>query len=136
MLRRLDPTDLALVRRVNSGLRAAVEAASNLPRTGAVEVEVEVLLMTKHFSQSVELQAWAKENGCPWTVMTMARAAEEGSLEVVKWARARGCPWQEFTCEPPLRAGTWRCCGGCGRTGARGVWGRADSPLNAGTWRY
>ena len=37
VLRRLDPTDLALLRRVNRALRAAVEASSDLPRAGVSE---------------------------------------------------------------------------------------------------
>ena len=32
VLQRLDPTDLAILRRVNRGLRAAVESSSDLPR--------------------------------------------------------------------------------------------------------
>jgi hypothetical protein len=37
LLRRLDPTDLALLRRVNGGFRVAVEASSDLPRAGVSE---------------------------------------------------------------------------------------------------
>jgi hypothetical protein len=30
---------------------------------------------------------WARENDCPWSVVTSWYAAEHGHLEVLKWAR-------------------------------------------------
>ena len=41
--------------------------------------------MAKNVVGSVERLAWAKENGCPWKVVTCAWAA-------LKWAREHGCP--------------------------------------------
>ena len=41
---------------------------------------------------------WARQNGCPWGVMTCAEAAKGGHLEVLQWARQNGCPWDEWTC--------------------------------------
>ena len=41
---------------------------------------------------------WARENGCPWDKWTCMYAAENGHLAVLQWARANGCPWNEGTC--------------------------------------
>ena len=62
-MRRLDPTDLALMRRVNRGFRSAVESSSDLPRAGVSEG---VPLEVSQFVGTVELLAWAKADGCPW----------------------------------------------------------------------
>ena len=62
VLSRLDPADLAMVRRVDRACRAAVES-SDLPRAGVSE---EVPLEVSQFVRSVEWLAWAKANGCPW----------------------------------------------------------------------
>ena len=94
VLRRLDPTTLALVRRVNRAFRAAVESSSDLPRAG---VSAEVPLQVDPFVQSVKLLAWAKANGCPWVAGTCSCAAEYGKLEVVQWAREHDCPWDAMT---------------------------------------
>jgi hypothetical protein len=40
---------------------------------------------------------WARENGCPWNVLTCYYAAYKGHLEVLKWARANDCLWDERT---------------------------------------
>ena len=40
---------------------------------------------------------WARENGCPWDLLTCMTAATGGQLEVLKWARQNGCPWDENT---------------------------------------
>jgi len=55
VLRRLDPTALALLRRVDHAFRVAVESSSDLPRTGVSE---EVPLKVRRFVQSVELLGW------------------------------------------------------------------------------
>jgi hypothetical protein len=94
VLSRLDPTDLALLRRVDRACRAAVESSSDLPRAG---VSVEVPLKVSQFVASVELLAWAKENRCPWTARTLILAAAEGNLKVVQWARQPECPWNATT---------------------------------------
>jgi len=62
VLSRLDPTDLALLRRVDRACRAAVEY-SGLPRAGVSEEEP---LEVSQFVGSVERLAWAKDSGCPW----------------------------------------------------------------------
>ena len=125
VLSRLDPTDLALLRRVDRAFRAAVESSSHLPRAGVSE---EVPHKLRRFVGSVNLLAWAMENGCPrslvvvnsishaaegghlevahwarergwqWDARTCGQAAMGGHLEVLKWARRHGCPWDEMTC--------------------------------------
>jgi len=81
VLRRLGPTALALLRRVDHAFRAAVESSSDLPRAGVSE---EVPLEVSQFVGSVALLAWAKEHGCPWIESTLALAAEGGILAVVQ----------------------------------------------------
>jgi len=133
LLGRLDPTALAMLRRVDRTFRAAVESSFDLPRAGVSE---EVPLKVSQFVGSVALLGWAKEHGCPWTERTLALAAGGGSLEVVQLAQAHGCPWGVMTCFfSPLMAGTWKCCSGCGRSGARGMSRPVPPPLWAGRWR-
>jgi hypothetical protein len=82
VLRRLDPTDLALVRRVNCGFRAAVEF-SDLPRAG---VSVEVPLRVSQFIGSVERLAWARANGCPWSGLAdIARHVIQDDQTLASW---------------------------------------------------
>ena len=66
VLSRLDPTDLAMLRRVDHSCMATVES-SGLPRAG---VNVQVPLTVGQFVGSVERLAWAKANGCPWSGLT------------------------------------------------------------------
>jgi hypothetical protein len=87
----LDPTDLAMLGRVDEASRAAV-VASGLPRAGATEGE---LLKVVDFVGSAQRLAWARHNGCPWVARTCAFAAEGGRVEVLRWAREHGCPWME-----------------------------------------
>jgi hypothetical protein len=99
----LDPTDLALIARACWKCGEAV-LSSGVDIAG--ETEGRALRLTK-FPGSVELLAWGKENGCPWT--------------------ARSCALL-------LQAGTWRCCSGRGSTAASGTRGLVHTPLRAGTW--
>jgi len=94
VLRRLDTTALALLRRVDYTCRAAVES-SCLPHAGVSE---EVPLNVRRFVLSVALLGWAKDHGCPWTEMTLVITAWGGHLAVVQWAWAHGCPCDERTC--------------------------------------
>ena len=41
---------------------------------------------------------WAREQDCPWGVLTCAEAAAGGHMEVLQWAREHDCPWSELTC--------------------------------------
>jgi hypothetical protein len=63
------------------------------PKTVCAGVRLHMLIFG-----SVELLAWAKEQGCPWTVQTSARTAAGGRVEVLQWARAHHCPG---TCARP-----------------------------------
>ena len=45
----------------------------------------------------LEVQQWARANGCPWDDWTCSGAARGGHLELMQWARANGCPWDENT---------------------------------------
>jgi len=79
VLSRLDPTARALLRRVDRGLRAAVES-SLLPRAGARPGMMGFIpLKVRNFVGSVERLVWARANGAPWTPWdwrTCAYAAE------------------------------------------------------------
>jgi hypothetical protein len=76
------------------------------------------LLQVMDFIRSVELLAWAKENGCPWVARTCALIAQQGHLPVPRRARELDCPWDASTCAALLTAGTWRCWRGRSSTGA------------------
>ena len=89
VLPRVDPTGRGLIARVGRASRAMV-VASSLPRAGA---SVGVPLKIQDFVRSVELLAWAKENGCPWIARTCAVIAEHGDLQVLRRARELDCPW-------------------------------------------
>ncbi|AVK76359.1 Ankyrin repeat domain containing protein [Pandoravirus neocaledonia] len=61
---------------------------------------------------------WARNNGCPWSRLTCARAAYGGWLDLVKWARENGCPWDESTCAGAASGGhldvlEWARASGC-----------------------
>jgi len=61
VLRRLEPTDCAVLARVGKPW-LAVFMANNLPRAGTWGA---VPLLLRDFVGSVERLAWAKANGCP-----------------------------------------------------------------------
>ena len=116
-----DPMDLAVLRAVSKGMRAAVDATgreiaeANDPQHAA---ERGFLTTLRHMhsrgrlksadvnllcyaaaktGQLVELKALRAENW-PWSEMTCAGAARRGHLEILKWARKNDCPWNEWTC--------------------------------------
>jgi hypothetical protein len=97
VLERLDPTDRALLAQVGRPWLAAVLASMSpdLPRAGK---SAGVPLKLKGFVGSVKLLAWARANGCPWTVRSSALAAAGGRVDVLKYVRAHGCPWNKNTC--------------------------------------
>ena len=101
VLRRLDPTDLALFARTGRASRAAV-ASSGLPRAGTSEG---VAFKLTQFCASVERLAWAKANDCPWLARTCAVAAVGGRAEVLRWAREHGCDWDAWTCGNAAKGG-------------------------------
>jgi hypothetical protein len=85
----LDQTAIALLARVGRGWRATV-VYSDLPRAGSRGLP----LMVSTFCGSVELLAWAKANGCPWTERTCRYIATGGQPDVLTWAREHSCPWE------------------------------------------
>ena len=101
VLRRLDPTARTMLARMGRPWLAAV-LASGLPRAGKT---AGVPLKLKEFCGSVELLAWAKDNGCPWKARTCALATAGGNLKVLQYAREHGCPWSKATCEYAARGG-------------------------------
>ena len=102
VLGRLDPTDCTLLSRVAKPWLAVV-VANNLPRAGKAGA---VALKLRDFVGSVELLAWAKDNGCRWDAHTCALIAAGGRLEVLQWARDNYyCPWDERTCEAAAHRG-------------------------------
>jgi len=92
----LDPTTRALLGRVGQACRDAVLRFPKLPCAGRT---VGVKLQIKEFVVSVQLLAWAKENGCPWEASVCSWAARGGYLEVLQWARNHHCPWSASTCK-------------------------------------
>jgi hypothetical protein len=76
-------------------------------------VTTAVPLGVSNFVGSVARLAWAKENGCDWTVRTCAIAAGGGHLDVLQWAREHVCPWDTAVC-------------------ARRVWEPGDVAMGAG----
>jgi hypothetical protein len=110
---RLDPAARALFGRAGNACRDAVLRCPALPcagRTAGVRLEVD------SFIASVQLLAWARANGCPWS-NSLARAALRnpcalaafgGHLVVLRWARERHwcpCPWDESTCAAAAAGG-------------------------------
>ena len=116
-----DPMDLARLRAVSQGMRAAVDATGREITDAADPRKAEALgfLTTlRHMhsrgrlkstdhdmlcnaaarsGQFEELKALRAENW-PWSRMTCVKAANDGQLKILKWLRANGCPWDEWTC--------------------------------------
>jgi len=139
----MDPTDYALLARVGKPWLEVV-LASNLPRAGMGGA---VKLKLVDFCGSVEMLAWAKDNGCPWEGRTCALLAGHGRLEMLEWAREHGCGWDEHGCEwdeeacaaaaegGHLEVLTWAREHGCEwdeRTCSQSRWGRAPRGVAVG----
>ena len=97
----LDPTALALLRRVRRRWHAVV-VSSGLPCAGITEGAP---FRVTEFCGSVERLAWAKANGCPWDETTSYYAARNGRVEVLEWAREHHCPWSKSTCGAAAEGG-------------------------------
>ena len=108
----LDHTDLAMLSRAGTELRALV-VASGLPRAG-----VDTWLELGNFVGSVARLAWAGAHGGPLDASgkwgACARAARVGKLDMLQWAREHGCRWDATVCE--LRRAAWA--HGCVAVGA------------------
>ena len=124
-----DPMDLAVLRAVSKGMRAAVDATgreiaeANDPEDAADRGFLTTLrhmhsrgrlkYQTDHelvcyaaakTGQFEELKALRAENW-PWSEMTCGGAASGGHFEILKWARKNGCPWNAWTCSGAARGG-------------------------------
>ena len=113
-----DPTDLAVLRAVSSGMRDAVDATGRrveefgeenaasrgylstlkcLRRRGVLKNERLLSAAAARIGDLESLKALRKLE-FPWDRDTCAYAAKGGHLEVLKWARQNGCPWDRDTC--------------------------------------
>ena len=120
-----DPTDLANLRAVSKGMRAAVDATGReikkLSNLEAAELGDVSLLKDRHsrglLGDEYLLCAAAARNGdlkelkalradkWPWGEKTCAHAARGGHLKVLKWLLENGCPWDATTCEYAAKGG-------------------------------
>jgi hypothetical protein len=113
-----DPADLAVLRAVSRGMRAAVDATGRkvqefkeddavqrgyvstlkcLRRRGRLSDECLLCAAAATIGDLEGLKALRGEGGSfPWDEETCACAAYGGHLEVLKWARENGCPWDEW----------------------------------------
>ena len=120
-----DPADLAVLRAVSKGMRAAMDAPGRkveefeeidavergylstlkcLRRRGRLSDERLLCAAAARSGDLEELKALRAEN-FPWDWYTCAKAAKGGHLEVLKWARKNGCPWNSLTCAYAARGG-------------------------------
>jgi len=112
-----DPTDLAVLRAVSSGMRDAVDATGRrveefgeedaasrgylstlkcLRRRGVLKNERLLSAAAARMGDLESLKALRKLD-FPWDAWTCKFAAKGGHLEVLKWARENDCPWTEHT---------------------------------------
>jgi hypothetical protein len=113
-----DPTDLAVLRAVSRGMRAAVDATGRkvssfddhgaavrgylttlkcLRRRGRLSDECLLCAAAARIGDLEELKALRAAN-VKWNYETCSYAAMGGHLEVLLWARENGCPWGVWTC--------------------------------------
>ena len=110
-----DPADLAVLRAVSHGMRAAVDATGRkieefgddeaarrgylstlkcLRRRGVLKNERLLCAAAARIGDLEALKALRAEN-FPWDAWTCRYAALGGHLETLKWLRENGCPWNE-----------------------------------------
>jgi hypothetical protein len=89
----LNTTDCAVLAQVGKPWHEAV-VSRGLPRT---EWEGAVPLKLPDFVGSVEMLAWARDNGCPLLDVRTCEACV-GSHEAMQWTREHDCPWEALTC--------------------------------------
>jgi len=110
-----DPADLAVLRAVSKGTRAAVDATGRkieefkekdaaergylitlkcLRRRGRLSDERLLCAAAARNGDLEALKALRTEN-FPWDTLTCEFAAKGGHLEVLKWARENDCPWDD-----------------------------------------
>ena len=127
-----DPRDLALLRMVSRGMRAAVEKSrrfvDNLDVDEAIEdgclgtlerlfdrdqvgerSDLCAAIAMNHPSgvgaRPVEVMAWARSKGCPWDENVFASAVLHNTTDLVAWMYASGCPWNEKACANAAHSG-------------------------------
>ena len=127
-----DPRDLALLRMVSRGMRAAVEKSrrfvDNLDVDEAIEdgclgtlerlfdrdqvgerSDLCAAIAMNHPSgvgaRPVEVMAWARSKGCPWDENVFASAVVHNTTDLVAWMYASGCPWNEKACANAAHSG-------------------------------
>ena len=120
-----DPTDLAVLRAVSSGMRDAVDATGRrveefgeenaasrgylstlkcLRRRGVLKNERLLSAAAARIGDLESLKALRKLD-FPWDRDTCAYAAVSGHLDVLMGARQDGCPWDWRTCETAAEGG-------------------------------
>jgi hypothetical protein len=136
-----DPADLAVLRAVSKGMRAAVDATGRkveefgevdaakrgyvstlkcLRRRGRLYNECLLCAAAAMVGDLEALKALRRAEIFPWDERTCWRAAKGGHLEVLRWARANGCPWDWRTCAEAAEKGhlevlKWAIANGCPR---------------------
>jgi hypothetical protein len=121
-----DPADLAVLRAVSKGMRAAVDATGRkveefdaddavergyvttlkcLRRRGLLEQESLLCAAAARVGDLEALKALRRVENFPWDERTCEFAANGGHLEVLKWAHENNCPWNEWTCAKAARGG-------------------------------
>jgi hypothetical protein len=114
-----DPADLAVLRAVSRGMRAAVDATGRkvkgfdeddafqrgyvstlkcLRRRGRLCDECLLCAAAARIGDLEALKALRRAENFPWDERTCRSAAMGGHLEVLKWARENDCPWDAWTC--------------------------------------
>jgi len=101
VLERLEPTARTSLAGAGSAFLDVVFPRSifpfGLPARAETTGDAVRVFKLVHFLGSIERLAWAKANGCPWTVDTCRYAALGGHLEALRWMRELGCPWDART---------------------------------------
>jgi hypothetical protein len=137
-----DPADLAVLRAVSKGMRAAVDATGRkveefdeddavergyvstlkcLLRRGLLEEEYLLCALCAAAARIGDLEglkALRLVENFPWDEYTCRSAAKGGHLEVLKWARENECPWDWRTCAYAAEGGhlemlKWARANGC-----------------------
>ena len=114
-----DPADLAVLRGVSRGMRAAVDATGRkvkefgqydavergyvstlkcLRRRGRLSDERLLCTAAASVGDLEALKALRLAENFPWDEKTCLFAAKGGHLDVLKWARKNDCPWDWRTC--------------------------------------
>jgi hypothetical protein len=122
-----DPADLAVLRAVSKGMRAAVDATGRklkkyeeydavergylstlkcLRRRGRLSDERLLCAAAARIGDLEALKALrSSAENLPWDGRTCAFAAIGGHLELLKWARENGCPLHKWTCWHAAKGG-------------------------------